>query len=322
MVQENKYNGEGQRVEKTENGITHHYHYEEGMLSYVTNAENSKTIQYLAIGNDVIASAKSMEENTYLYNTDIQNSTMSLLDKMGDGTTRYDYDDFGETKESGADDTENEICYTGGVYDRNTGLYYLNARYYNPEDGRFLTQDTYRGESNEPDTYHLYAYCKNNPINYADPSGHEYTRCWEMAYGSYWYDKKNHQLYGKNGNSRMAKSKSDKNLSKYKKEINKERGNAMNAQKYFGHAAIKAIIDYGIFKVSGLLDGIKMSRVIPAYILSKIKGAIANFIDMTKCRIIGSSALDDARKGINYLKKCRNNHNSMKTYYKKIKHTS
>ena len=65
-----------------------------------------------------------------------------------------------------------EICYTGQVYDKETGLYYYNARFYDPEDGRFLTQDTYRGENMEPDTLHLYAYCANNPVNYVDPSGH------------------------------------------------------------------------------------------------------------------------------------------------------
>ena len=62
--------------------------------------------------------------------------------------------------------------YTGGIYDESTGLYYLNARYYDPENGRFLTEDTYRGEVNDPDTLHLYAYCANDPINYVDPSGH------------------------------------------------------------------------------------------------------------------------------------------------------
>ncbi|MEG2640807.1 MAG: RHS repeat-associated core domain-containing protein, partial [Bacilli bacterium] len=53
-----------------------------------------------------------------------------------------------------------------------TGLYYLNARYYDPKNGRFITRDTYRGNEKNPNTLHLYFYCNNNPINYTDPSGH------------------------------------------------------------------------------------------------------------------------------------------------------
>ena len=48
----------------------------------------------------------------------------------------------------------------------------MNARYYDSEIGRFITQDTYRGEKNDAGTWHLYAYCANDPINYVDPSGH------------------------------------------------------------------------------------------------------------------------------------------------------
>ena len=66
----------------------------------------------------------------------------------------------------------NEIQYTGAIYDELTGLLYLNARFYDPSTGRFITQDSYRGEKNDADTWHLYAYCANNPINYVDPSGH------------------------------------------------------------------------------------------------------------------------------------------------------
>ena len=51
-------------------------------------------------------------------------------------------------------------------------MYYLNARYYDPEDGRFMTEDSYRGEIMNPETGHLYVYCTNNPVNYVDPSGH------------------------------------------------------------------------------------------------------------------------------------------------------
>lgn len=41
-----------------------------------------------------------------------------------------------------------------------------------PEIGRFISQDSYRGELNDPGQWHLYTYCANNPINYVDPSGH------------------------------------------------------------------------------------------------------------------------------------------------------
>ena len=81
-------------------------------------------------------------------------------------------DDFGVTTTIGDSSFFNEVCYTGGIYDVSTGLYYLNVRYYDPRNGRFITQDTYRGEVNNPSTLHLYAYCDNNPINYIDPSGH------------------------------------------------------------------------------------------------------------------------------------------------------
>jgi hypothetical protein len=48
--------------------------------------------------------------------------------------------------------------YTGGIYDKDMEQYYLNARYYyNPVDGNFLMQDTYRGTQTEPNTWNLYA---------------------------------------------------------------------------------------------------------------------------------------------------------------------
>ena len=87
-----------------------------------------------------------------MYNKDVQGSTTNLL--KDDGTADVSY-----------------------RYDETTGLYYLNARYYNPEDGRFFSEDTYRGETNEPDTQHLYVYCADNPVNYVDPSGHKSMAC-------------------------------------------------------------------------------------------------------------------------------------------------
>ena len=67
----------------------------------------------------------------------------------------------------------------------------MNARYYDPEDGRFISQDSFRGEVNDPGQWHLYAYCANNPINYVDPSGHKrYKKTFGASYG-----KKGSQAY-------------------------------------------------------------------------------------------------------------------------------
>ena len=62
----------------------------------------------------------------------------------------------------------NRFMYAGEQYDRLTGTYYLRARYYDPTIGRFIQEDTYRG-----DGLNLYAYVANNPLKYIDPNGHD-----------------------------------------------------------------------------------------------------------------------------------------------------
>lgn len=176
VVQQNRYNGDGQRIQRVEGDQTTNYYYQDGVVSYTTDGKGEQTSQDL-LGTDgnVIGTQRYTGNDTayYVYNKDVQGSTTNLLKDDGKADVSYRYEDFGETQSIGENTAKNETCYTGGRYDETTGLYYLNARYYNPEDGRFLSEDTYRGETNEPDTQHLYAYCSNNPINYVDPSGHK-----------------------------------------------------------------------------------------------------------------------------------------------------
>lgn len=145
-------------------------------MLYTTDAE-AITTAFNIMGNEsnIIASARDVgtsEEAYYFYNKDIRESTTNLLDVAGESVVSYEYSDYGETTINGNIEFYNEVCYTGGIYDRSTELYYLNARYYDPEDAVFLTQDTYRGEASDPSSLNLYAYCANNPVTYTDPSGH------------------------------------------------------------------------------------------------------------------------------------------------------
>jgi RHS repeat-associated protein len=213
LTQKDRYNGSGQRVRKTEISTqdgqetteTLCYHYQDGTVSYTTEGTGEKQTQYIlgaegvTIGLEQTVSLPDEETSEskqyYVYDKDIQGSTTSILDSQGDGMASYEYTDFGETTihESSTNFAQNEICYTGGIYDASTGLYYLNARYYDPSTGVFLTQDSYRGETNSVDTWNLYAYCNGNPVNYVDPSGHnplvlalpEIVAIGAIIYGSY-----------------------------------------------------------------------------------------------------------------------------------------
>ena len=101
----------------------------------------------------------------------------TILDNSGNIVVKYAYDAYGNCKVvSGADSeiaTLNPFRYRGCYYDRETGLYYLNARYYNPEWRRFISpDDTAYLDPETVNGLNLYAYCNNDPVNYADPSGH------------------------------------------------------------------------------------------------------------------------------------------------------
>jgi RHS repeat-associated protein len=64
--------------------------------------------------------------------------------------------------------------FTGQRLD-STGLYYYNARYYDPTIGRFISADTMISDPTDPQCFNRYAYCLNNPLKYIDSSGHVVT---------------------------------------------------------------------------------------------------------------------------------------------------
>ena len=171
LTQTNAYDHNGQRVKKTENSDTDYYFYDNGAVAVIEDSSSVTAANILNNEGGIIGSYRGSVYHNYL--KDMQGSVTSIIKEDGTLSASYDYTDFGETTELTGNSFDNQICYTGGIYDKETGLYYLNARYYDPEIGRFISQDSYRGELNDPGQWHLYAYCANNPINYVDPSGHE-----------------------------------------------------------------------------------------------------------------------------------------------------
>ena len=119
----------------------------------------------------------------YYYEKNGQNDIIGLLDETFNKVATYEYDSWGKIL-SVKDNNGNEIVnpnhiahinpfrYRSYYYDRETELYYLNSRYYNPEWGRFLNADGIIGANGDILSYNLYAYASNNPIMFSDPSGY------------------------------------------------------------------------------------------------------------------------------------------------------
>ena len=91
----------------------------------------------------------------------------------GQANTNYRYDPYGKAISAlGSHATINPLRYRGYVFDHETGLYYLQSRYYDPEIGRFINADAYASTGQGLLSNNMFVYCLNNFINLEDTSGH------------------------------------------------------------------------------------------------------------------------------------------------------
>lgn len=167
---ENRYDAEYLRAGMVENGTVTTFSYHNGELLAESSPDGDTISRYIP-GYGVAAGWNREKSGYHYYHLDEQNSTAYITGSRGEIENRYEYDAFGVLKNS-MEEFHNRILYTGQQYDQTSGQYYLRARFYNPVLGRFVQEDVYRG-----DGLNLYAYCKNNPVVYYDPSGYGEEKC-------------------------------------------------------------------------------------------------------------------------------------------------
>jgi len=108
------------------------------------------------------------KKTNYTFHHDHLRSVVGLTAHEGSTVETTKYGAFGE-EISSSGTSENFLKYTGREHDEDTGLYYYRARYYDPEVGRFLTEDPIGFDGG----INFYTYAQNNPVNFNDPMGHD-----------------------------------------------------------------------------------------------------------------------------------------------------
>lgn len=160
------YNDMGIRVEKNVNGIKTQYITEGSKILGTKTGE--VLIWYIYNGaDDVIGFI--YDDKTYYFEKDIFNSVVSILNEDSKQVCTYEYDAWGNTVNISGDVQLaglNIFRYEGYIFDEETGFYYLQSRYYDPQSYRFINADSIFSGTN------LFRYCENNPTNYCDPNGY------------------------------------------------------------------------------------------------------------------------------------------------------
>ena len=166
-----KYNEDGIRTSKTV-GSTKTEFFLDGS-TILAQKTGSTTIPFYYDGNGTRIGFKH-NGTMYYYVYNLQGDVIHILTPAGNVAGTYKYDAWGKiTNLSSLTDVAqaNPFRYRGYYYDNESGLYYLNSRYYNAEWGRFINADGYVSTGQGLTSYNMFAYCGNNPIMYVDHTG-------------------------------------------------------------------------------------------------------------------------------------------------------
>ena len=184
------YTDGGIRKNKTVNGETTEYLLS-GSQIMQERRPNGDILNYARdesgglVGFDYYSAAENVI-NFYYYLKNMQGDIVGITDRQGNVLVTYTYDTWGKLisitgSMANTIGIINPFRYRGYYYDTETGFYYCNSRYYDPEVSRFISADTTDLLSATPMALtdkNLYAYCDNNPVVRIDRGG----QFWETIF--------------------------------------------------------------------------------------------------------------------------------------------
>lgn len=168
-----KYNADGLRTQKIIDGSLTEYILDEDRIVATKKGNNYVYFMYDDNGSPVGMNIGGTGENTaYYFIKNLQGDIVKVIDYLGNIAATYTYDAWGNpVTQTGIDSVLNNniFRYRGYIYDKETGFYYLNSRYYDPNLGRFIGPD--RQINSGILGANTFAYSENNPVNMSDHDG-------------------------------------------------------------------------------------------------------------------------------------------------------
>ena len=134
--------------------------------------ETGQTRAKFDYGASSLLSLNTLNEPPQFYLYDVLNSVANLTNSEGAVQARYQYDAWG-IKRNEVGESYNRFAFTGYEEDKETGLLYAKARFYDPDTGKFLSEDAWEGDNTIAPSLHRYLYAYQNPTVYVDRDGNQ-----------------------------------------------------------------------------------------------------------------------------------------------------
>ena len=167
------YNSDGIRTGKTVDGTVTSYLLDG---STVIAQKTGDDVLWFLYDSDGTRVGFTYNGAAYYYMTNAQGDVTGIVDSSVNSVVEYSYDAWGKllTMTGSMADTVGKInpfLYRGYYYDSETGFYYLNSRYYDPETGRFINADGAVSTGTGILGFNMFSYCNNDPTGMVDDGG-------------------------------------------------------------------------------------------------------------------------------------------------------